>query len=108
MKQAERSIELKVALPELGIPLLEIWHKTTLEARFGLKEAPTTYYDRMAWEVEWLDNADEPLPDLDDKSVAHCLRVNIGGDPKLGGHPLERRLGDIITPPSKICKQWSR
>lgn len=30
---------------ELGILLLEIWHKTTLEDRFGLGKAPTAYYD---------------------------------------------------------------
>jgi hypothetical protein len=110
--QAERSIEPKVALLELGILLLEIWHKTTLEARFGLKEAPTAYYDRMARAVEWLDDADEPLPDLYDKSVAHCLRVNIGGDSRFLNWE-DTKLwsvvcGDIISPLSKICKQWSR
>jgi hypothetical protein len=110
-KQAHRSIEPKVALLELGILLLEIWHKTTLEARFGLEEAPTAYYDRMARAVEWLDDADEPLPDLYDKSVAHCFRVNISGDTRFLDWE-DTKLwgvicGDIIAPLSKICKQWS-
>lgn len=72
-----------MALLELGILLLEIWHKTTLEARFGLEHAPTAYYDRMARGLEWLDDVDEPLPDLYDKAVAHCLRVNVSGGTRL-------------------------
>ena len=111
MRTASHSVEPKVALLELGILLLEIWHKMTLEARFGLETAPKAYYDRMARAVEWLDDVNEPLPDLYDKAVAHCLRVNISGDtrfldwedPKLWSVI----CGDIIAPLAKICKQWS-
>ena len=111
VQTASRSIEPKVALLELGILLLEIWHKTTLEARFGLEEAPAAYYDRMARAVEWLDDVDEPLPDLYDKAVAHCLRVNISGDTRFLDWE-DAKLwsvicGDIIAPLAKICKQWS-
>ncbi len=111
MRTASRSIEPKVALLELGILLLEIWHKTTLEKRFGLEKAPTAYYDRMARAVEWLDDVDEPLPDLYDKAVAHCLRVNISGDTRFLDWE-DTKLwsvicGDIIAPLAKICKQWS-
>ena len=111
MRTASHSIEPKVALLELGILLLEIWHKTTLEARFGLDIAPTAYYDRMARAVEWLDDVDEPLPDLYDKAVAHCLRVNISGDTRFLDWE-DTKLwsvicGDIIAPLAKICKQWS-
>ncbi|KAF6234026.1 hypothetical protein HO173_007856 [Letharia columbiana] len=111
LRTASRSIEPKVALLELGILLLEIWHKTTLEARFGLENAPTAYYDRMARGVEWLDDVDEPLPDLYDKAVAHCLRVNISGDTRFLDWE-DTKLwsvicGDIIVPLAKICKQWS-
>ena len=108
---ASHSVEPKVALLELGILLLEIWHKTPLEVRFGLETAPTAYYDRMARAVEWLDDVDEPLPDLYDKAVAHCLRANIGGDTRFQDWE-DTKLwsvicGDIITPLAKICKQWS-
>lgn len=111
MQTASGSIEPKVALLELGILLLEIWHKTTLEARFGLEKAPAAYYDRMARAVEWLDDVDEPLPDLYDKAVAHCLRVNISGDTRFLDWE-DTKLwsvicGDIIAPLAKICKQWS-
>ena len=111
MRTASRSIEPKVALLELGILLLEIWHKTTLEARFGLEKGPTAYYDRMARAVEWLDDVDEPLPDLYDQAVAHCLRVNISGDTRFLDWE-DTKLwsvicGDIIAPLAKICKQWS-
>ena len=110
-RTASHNIEPKMALLELGILLLEIWHKRTLEARFGLETALTAYYDRMARAVEWLDDVDEPLPDLYDKAVAHCLRVNISGDtrfldwedPKLWSVI----CGDVISPLAKICKQWS-
>ena len=111
LRTASRSVEPKVALLELGILLLEIWHKTTLEARFGLEVAPATYYDRMARAVEWLDDVDEPLPDLYDRAVAHCLRVNISGDTRFLDWE-DAKLwgvicGDIIAPLAKICKQWS-
>ncbi|KAH6867305.1 hypothetical protein B0T10DRAFT_572978 [Thelonectria olida] len=110
--QAESSIEPKVALLELGILLLEIWHKTTLEARFGLAHAPSAYYDRMARALEWLDDADEPLPDLYDRAVAHCLRVNIGSETRFVNWE-DAKLwnaicGNVIQPLSKICKQWSK
>jgi hypothetical protein len=105
-----KSVQPKIAMLELGILLLEIWHKTTLERRFRFEEAPTAYYDRMARAVEWLDDVDEPLPDLYDQAVAHCLRGNIGGDTrfvdwndtKLWNSVCE----NIIEPLSTICKQW--
>ena len=111
MRTASHSIEPKVALLELGILLLEIWHKTTLEARFGLEKEPTAYYDRMARAVEWLDDVDEPLPELYDKAVAHCLRVNISGDTRFLDWEDPKLWNvicvDIIVPLAKICKQWS-
>ena len=111
LRTASHSVEPKVALLELGILLLEIWHKKTLEARFGLEVAPAAYYDRMARAVEWLDDVDEPLPDLYDKAVAHCLRVNVSGDTRFLDWE-DAKLwsvicGDIIAPLAKICKQWS-
>ena len=111
MRTTSQSIEPKVALLELGILLLEIWYKTTLEMRFRLGTAPTAYYDRMARAVEWLDDVNEPLPDLYDKAVAHCLRVNISSETRFLDWE-DKKLwsvicGDIITPLAKICKQWS-
>ena len=83
----------------------------TLEKRFSLENAPTAYYDRMARAVECLDHVDEPLPDLYDHAVAHCLRVNISGDTRFldwEDTKLWRVIcGDIIAPLAKICKQWS-
>ncbi|KAH8892764.1 hypothetical protein GQ53DRAFT_119164 [Thozetella sp. PMI_491] len=108
-----KGIEPKAMLLELGILLLEIWHCRTLENRFGLKagDAPTSYYDRMARTVEWLDDAQDPLPDLYERAVAHCIRVNIDGDSRFLNWE-DTKLwdvicGDIIEPLSKICKQWS-
>lgn len=104
-------VEPKVALLELGILLLEIWHKKTMEGRFGPEKALTAYYDRMARAAEWLNDVDNPLQDLYDKAVAHCLRVNISGETRFLDWE-DTRLwkvicGDIIEPLAKICKQWT-
>ncbi|KAI6370087.1 hypothetical protein MCOR25_004261 [Pyricularia grisea] len=109
------TVEPKTALLELGILLLEIWHKTTIEARFGLKDgkpgAASSYYERMARAVEWLDDTEEPLPDLYDKAVAHCLRVNIGGDTRFVEWEDNKLWGvvceNIIEPLATICRQWT-
>lgn len=105
-----KTVEPKLAMLELGILLLEIWHKTTLERRFGVQKATTSYYDRMARAVEWLDDVDEPLLDLYDKVVAHCLRGNIGGDTRFvdwNDTKLRNSVCEnIIEPLSTICKQW--
>lgn len=106
----QRNVEPKVALLELGILLLEIWHEMTLETRFSLTEAPIEYYSRLVLALEWLDDTDDPLPELYDKAVSHCIRRIIGGEShfpdweniKLWGAVCE----DIIEPLSKICKQW--
>ncbi|KAF4625161.1 hypothetical protein G7Y89_g13008 [Cudoniella acicularis] len=58
-----QSVEPKVALLELGILLLEVWHEITLETRFGLEEAPGGYYPRLVMAREWLNDTDNPLPD---------------------------------------------
>ncbi|KAH7176145.1 hypothetical protein EDB81DRAFT_836293 [Dactylonectria macrodidyma] len=41
------NVDPKVALLELGILLLEIWHTWTLETQFSLKEALVEYYERL-------------------------------------------------------------
>ncbi|KAH6677735.1 hypothetical protein B0J14DRAFT_475288 [Halenospora varia] len=103
------SIEPKVALLELGILLLEVWHEITLETRFALREAPSGYYQRLALATEWLDDTDNPLPDLYDNAVSHCIHRSVGDsrlpdwdDMKFWGAV----CGDVIEPLSKNCKQW--
>ncbi|KAH8812883.1 hypothetical protein F5884DRAFT_317909 [Xylogone sp. PMI_703] len=107
--QVAQKIEPKVALLELGILLLEIWHETTLETRFCLEEAPRGYYQRLALGAEWLDDTDNPLPDLYDRAVSYCIQRPVG----------EARFPDwedikfwetvcegVIEPLSKNCRQW--
>ncbi|KAH8686130.1 hypothetical protein BGZ60DRAFT_396930 [Tricladium varicosporioides] len=103
------SIEPKVALLELGILLLEVWHEITLETRFGCESAPSGYYQRLALATEWLDDTTNPLPDLYDKAISHCIHRSVGGsrvpdwdDMKFWG----AMCGDVIEPLSKNCKQW--
>jgi hypothetical protein len=102
--------EPKEALLELGIMLLEIWHEITLESRFSLTEPPASHYLRLSLALEWLDDAANPLPDLYDKAVNHCVRRFIGGDSRLSKwDDMKLWKGiceDVIEPLSKNCKQW--
>jgi hypothetical protein len=102
--------EPKEALLELGIMLLEIWHKITLESRFSLTEPPASHYLRLSLALEWLNDAANPLPDLYDKAMNHCVRRFIGGDsrlPKWDDIKLWKGIcEDVIEPLSKNCKQW--
>jgi hypothetical protein len=110
LAEPERNAEPKVALLELGILLLEIWHKMTLETRFSLKTAPVGYYKRLALAFEWLDDTSDPLPELYDNAVSRCVRGVVGGECRFSDwEDMEfwgAVCGDIIEPLSKNCKQW--
>jgi hypothetical protein len=75
--------KLKEALLELGITLLEIWHEATLEERCFLPTQPMSHHDRQAWVLKWLDDANNPLPDLYHKAVSHCITGVIDGGSRL-------------------------
>ena len=106
----QQNVDPKVALLELGILLLEIWHGTTLETQFFLKEAPGGYYERLGLALRWLDDMKDPLPELYDKAASHCIRGMIGGETRFRKwEDIEfwgAFCGDIIEPLSKNCKQW--
>ncbi|KAH0536892.1 hypothetical protein FGG08_006263 [Glutinoglossum americanum] len=106
----QQSVNPRVALLELGILLLEIWHKRTLEAQFSLEEAPVEYYERLALALKWLDDMDEPMPELYDKAVSHCVRGMIGGETRFRDWEdigfWGAICGDIIEPLFKNCGQW--
>lgn len=107
-------IEPKVALLELGIILLEIWHGMTLEARFGLDESDShsrsmNYYERLVKALEWQDDGTNPMLGLYGQTVSHCLtgnRVSSGTltweDSKLWSSI----CSDVIEPLSKLCKNF--
>jgi hypothetical protein len=103
-------VELKLALLELGILLLEIWHEMTFETQFSLtREAPTGYYDRLILAIRWFHDESNPLPELYEKAVSHCLYRPVGcefldrEDNKLWGAV----CNNVIQPLSRICKQWT-
>ncbi|RYP55195.1 hypothetical protein DL768_000189 [Monosporascus sp. mg162] len=102
--------EPKVVLLELGILLLEIWHQTTLEARFHLDEAPTGYYLRLARAVEWLEDSDNPPPYLYETAASYCIRGMLGAEARLTSWDANEFWNgvckDIIEPLLKNCKQW--
>ncbi|KAI9645502.1 hypothetical protein NHQ30_006242 [Ciborinia camelliae] len=103
-------VQPKIALLELGILLLEIWYETCLETRFALAKAPTGYYERLALALEWLDDTSNPLPELYEKAVSHCIHSTVGGEFRLSDWDdmkfWEAVCEDVIEPLSKICKQW--
>ena len=110
MSPTMQPVDPKLALLELGILLLEIWHTKTLETQYSLQEAPSGYYKRLALASEWLDDTTDQPPELYDKAVCHCIRGMLGGetrysdweDPKLWSAICQ----DVIEPLYKNCKQW--
>ena len=104
------AVDPKSALLELGILLLEIWHSKTLEAQFSLPRSPVEYYERLAWASKWLDDMTDPLPELYDKAVSHCVRGMMGGETRLpdweDGRFWSAFCQDVIEPLYKNCKQW--
>jgi hypothetical protein len=104
------SVEPKVALLELGILLLEIWHEETLETHFELDNPPSGYYERLPLAFQWLDDMSDPLPDLYDHAASRCIRGVIGGQSHYAGWNdmafWVAICGDIIEPLSKNVRQW--
>ncbi|KAK3395011.1 hypothetical protein B0H63DRAFT_427002 [Podospora didyma] len=104
------SPEPKLMLLELGILLLEIWHQTTLEARFSLGKPPDGYYQRLARAVEWLEDNSNPPPCLYENAVSYCIRGMLGGQVRLTTWDANDfwnwACQDIIEPLSQNCKQW--
>lgn len=104
------NIKPKTALLELGILLLEIWHESTLETYFSLSERPCDHYDRLAWAFKWLDDTCDPLPDLYERAVRHCIQQATGNgmyhqdwdEMRIWGEFCE----EVIQPLLKNCKQW--
>lgn len=107
--------EPKTALLELGILLLEIWHGTTLESRFGLDESGSEsrsmrYYERLVKALEWQDDGTNPMLGLYGQAVSHCLTANNMAAGKLVNWE-DTKLwssicSDIIEPLAKLCKNF--
>ena len=108
--QTQQHIEPKVAFLELGILLLEIWNTETLETHFPEQQTPIKYYQRLALATKWLDDINNPPPELYDKAVSHCIRGVIGGETRFRDWEDTKFWGavcqDIIRPLHEICKQW--
>ncbi|KAB5582281.1 hypothetical protein GE09DRAFT_1166780 [Coniochaeta sp. 2T2.1] len=110
----EPPVELKVALLELGILLLEIWHQESFESRCGGGDGhvPSGYYQRLALAIEWLDDAADPMPEQYEKAASLCIRCVIGGTSNFAGWDdmafWSAVCADIIEPLQKNCKPWQR
>lgn len=64
---------VKTDLIELGILLLEIWHEQTLEEHFSDPATTTPSNYRHFQALQWLDDVQNPLPDLYHRAVSHCV-----------------------------------
>jgi len=108
--QCRQQIEPKAALLGLGILLLEIWHEETLEAHFALEKRPTGFYERLALALQWLDEMNNPPPELYDRAAAHCIKGMVGGEVRLGpwddAEMWNAICGDIVEPLLKNCRMW--
>ncbi|KAL4911447.1 hypothetical protein BDW74DRAFT_142924 [Aspergillus multicolor] len=103
-------VEPKLALLDLGILLLEIWHNRSLEFHFSLADNPVGYYERLTWALKWLEDVDDPLPDLYDKAVSFCIAGVLNSEARTRGWD-DPSLGDavcanVVEPLSQCCKQW--
>lgn len=102
----------KVVLLELGILLLEIWHKQTLEAHFdlGKGKVPNSFYWRLAKAMEWVEDMQNPPLDLYRGAILRCIKGIVGSDIQLtswGESELWNGVcSDIIEPLSKNCRLW--
>lgn len=109
-RQQQEVVKPKAALLELGILLLEIWHEMTLETRFSLPAVPDGHYERLALAAQWLDDMQNPLPDLYDRAVSFCVGRIIGADlrfPIVDDTRFWHAVCDgVIDPLWKNCKQW--
>ena len=103
-------IDPKVAFLELGILLLEIWNTQTLEMHFPEKQNPLEYYQRLALAIEWLDDMSNPLPELYDKAVSHCIRGIVCREARFWDWEdikfCSAVCQNVIEPLHEICKQW--
>jgi hypothetical protein len=105
----------KVALLELGIMLLELWHETTLEAYYStipLGQSPLLpgYWSRLMIASIWLDDpTDQPLP-LYHTAISQCVKCFFGGNfasPSWDDPEFRKALcKDLVEPLFESCKQW--
>ncbi|CAM1510000.1 Fc.00g003350.m01.CDS01 [Cosmosporella sp. VM-42] len=101
-------IEPTLALLELGIILLELWHQRSLGDQFHYSSPPVDYSERRDLALRWLDDMTHPLPDLYDKAASRCIRGIIGGESRFDDWEdttfWNAFCVDIIEPLSQNCK----
>jgi hypothetical protein len=108
--QAARTakFELKEALVELGIMLLEIWHGKTFEERFRIGPQPLRPFERQGHALGWLGSILETLPPSYHKAVAHCLAGAMTASPPPNGWDdmrlWENMCGNVIEPLAKLVR----
>jgi hypothetical protein len=99
--------EIKEALVELGIMLLEIWHERTVELKFGLAVESLRPLARRTYAMEWLETV-PGLPVMYHQAIYYCLAgvINKPPLPKGWDDPQlwETICETVIEPLSKLAK----
>ncbi|KAI0115596.1 hypothetical protein GGR51DRAFT_503510 [Nemania sp. FL0031] len=119
-RSAESGCESKVALLELAILLLEIWHHETLEmwaAETGFGETGTTR-ERLAAATEWLDETSAEFPVRYLEATEQCLSLCVQRSRQWDDYeflrvycenvirPLQKSCENVIRPLQKSCENW--
>jgi hypothetical protein len=78
-----RQAQVREDLLELGILLLEIWHENNLETQFA-QQLSTSHVSFMtrACAHQWVDDLQNPLPDLYYRAASHCVSDLVTPDPR--------------------------
>ncbi|KAK6338382.1 hypothetical protein TWF730_002445 [Orbilia blumenaviensis] len=110
--QAQDSVDIRNAILELGILLLEIWHETAFEAQYSNLTATSSgmHEPRRTFAFDWMMNTQNPPPLLYNDAITYCISgINHGEsrywdceDPRLW----KALCQNVITPLSKTCKLW--
>ncbi|KAF3932763.1 hypothetical protein ABW19_dt0206299 [Dactylella cylindrospora] len=110
--ESGKNLELRIAILELGILLLEIWHEKAFEDQYNtITQTPVTRHIRRALALDWVEDASNPPPTLYYNAVLYCISGIINGESRDWEWD-DRRLWsslcqNIIEPLSKNCQSWS-
>jgi hypothetical protein len=99
----------KIALLELAILLLEIWHHKTLEtwmAKAGMQSVETPESRRIA-AIRWVEMSSERLPPYHLTAIEGCLAICSGRLRTWEEHEFRKLYCEnIIKPLQESCRAW--
>lgn len=107
----QNPVELRNAILELGILLLEIWHEKAFANQYNLARTCGMHEPRRALAFDWMANTSNPPPLLYNDAISYCITGINHGEAKYWNWEdtrLWRALcQNVIEPLSKNCQLWS-